>query len=326
MATTLTGVDKSIDLMKYILSIAALIFLFTFMACKDDEVPPAIISFEDTSTIMAETAGQATIQLVLDKPAPGNIIVNYTISGSATAGEDFEAPGSVEIAAGASTAELIITIIDDQVFEFDPEITNVFGESVVITLSGVTGNGKLSETAEAITHTLIIADNEQVANSITIELSWNAGDGTAGDVDMDLLLFLIDPDDGPLLIGASQQIGTDFEGIVVGTPAPDAVYGLAYRYFEGTSDNLEFKVKFIAGLGILPDGAATREYTGVYTLANVNGDVSDGATVQIVQSFEKQGANYSSFSEIEIPESGSRAVRSTGPVKGKGFGVPRIVN
>ncbi len=312
--------------MKYIFSLAVLIALLTFMSCKDDEVPPAIISFEETSTVIAETAGQAIIEIVLDKPAPGNIVVNYTIAGSATAGEDFEAPGSFEIAVGASTAELIITIIDDQVFEFDPEITGVFGESVVITLSGVTGNGKLSETAEEITHTLIIADNEQVANSITIELSWDAGDDTAGDVDMDLLLFLIDPDDGPQLIGASQQIGTDFEGIVVGTPAPDATYGLAYRYFEGTSDNLEFKVKFIAGLGVLPDGAATREFTGMYTLANVNGDTSDGATVQIVQSFVKQGANYSSFSEIEIPESGSRGVRRTGTVNGKGLGIPRIVN
>lgn len=283
-----------------------------FSSCREDGIPPVTIFFQEHSSLTAETIGDYAIAVSLDRPAPQDIEVNYTISGSATVDEDFTTPGSFVIEKDSLQGYIIISIIDDNVFEFDPNEMQYFGETVNIILTGVSGNGVLASDESLLTHTLLIADNEPIAHSMLIELSWDSGDGTAGDVDMDLLLFILDPQEGAVLVGESQQIGTDFEGIVVGTPAPDAEYGLAYRYFEGSSDPLKFKAKFTAKLGSLPGNAETIEYDGVYTQANINGDITSGATVQIVQTFRKAGSDYFNFSEINIPESGSRMSSRTG--------------
>lgn len=283
-------------------------------SCSDDEVALALVTFSRDSSTVAESKPQALIVLELDKVATGDITVSYVIEGSATQGEDYTAPGTVTLTKGSVDVIIAIDILDDTTFEFDPEIVNFFAEKVKITLTGITGAGRLPDNVNELSHTLIIFEDDPIEHSMTIELTWDAGNGTAGDVDMDLLLFLIDPEKGPLLVGASQQVGTAYEGIVVGTPAPDAAYGLAYRYFEGSSDNLSFKVKFIAESGNLPGDVQEMEFSGTYSQANVNGDVSAGASVKIAQFFQKDGSAYSGFSEIEIPSSGSRAQGQTGRV------------
>jgi len=300
--------------------------LIQLASCKDEEEPPAVISFTALSSSVGENEGEATIGISLDKAAPGDITVNFTITGSAEVGSDYESSGNITIANGATEGELSITIINDDVFEYDPDLTSTLGEVIEITLSGVTGNGKLSEIEGDAKHILIIKDDDPVAKSLTIELTWDAGDGTAGDVDMDLILFLVDPDDGPIVLAASNKIGTDFEGIIVGTPAPDGVYALACRYFEGTSDNLKFTVKFTAKEGTLEGGVLTKSYNGVYTQAHVNGDISANATVKIVQTFEKRGLDYFQISEIKIPEKGSRDRNSQLRVPAKGKPVGLIIN
>ena len=270
-------------------------------------MPLAIISVYETSSAVSENEVEARITLIADKPVHGDVIVNYTIEGSATSGEDFNAPGSITIPSGASEIEIVIDLLDDTDFEFDPEIDDYFGESLTVQLSGVTGNGKLAQLPEALTHNLIILENDPAPKSLTIELAWDSGDGTPGDVDMDMFIFRIE-DEGTVLLAGSAKIGTDFEGIVITSPAPDAVYGLAYRYFEGSSDNLTISVKFTVENGALDDlGGSEKIFTAQYTQANVNGDVSPNATVQIVQTFQKQGLNYSGFSEIDVPDSGSRS-------------------
>ncbi len=294
-----------------------------FTSCKEDEVPPAIISFTLANSSVGEGDGTAKLSISLDKAAPGDIVVNYTITGSAQVGSDYESTGSFTILNGATEGELSIKIVEDDVFEFDPKLTSTLGEVMEITLSGVSGNGKLSEVETDLKHLLVIKDNDPVAESLTIQLSWDSGNGTPGDVDMDLILFLIDPDDGPIVLAASNRIGTAFEGIIIGTPAPDGIYALACRYFEGTSNKLTFTVKYTAKEGTLQDGLTTKSYSGVYTLANVNGDVSENATVQIVQTFEKKGPDYIQISEIKIPEKGSREKGNllTAPTKGKAVGL-----
>ena len=293
--------------MKRIGALILLGVLGILSSCREDGVPPVTIFFQEQSSLTAETIGEFAIAVNLSRPAPEDIEVNYTVTGSAQLGEDFTAPGSFVIEKDSIQGYIVITILDDNEFEFDPNETQYFGETVNITLSGVSGNGILASDADFLTHKLLIADNEPIAHSMIIELTWDSGDGTPGDVDMDLLLFILDPQEGAVLVGESQQIGTDFEGIVVGTPAPDAEYGLAYRYFEGSSDALNFKAKFTAKLGTVLGNAGSIEYEGVYTQANINGDLSAGASVQIVQTFRKVGSDYSNFSEINIPESGSRA-------------------
>lgn len=291
---------------KFIFLIAFIVIVFQFSSCKDEEVSPAIISFSKITSTVSEGVGTASIAIKLDKAAPGEIEVSFTLLGTAQANSDYTTTGLVKIPSGSLEGVLMIDIIDDAVFEFDPEVEIVFGEALQITLSGVSGNGKLSESSDDLNHLLIIQENDPVARSLTIGLSWDAGDMTPGDVDMDLILFFIDPSGNASILAAANSIGINFEAIAVGTPAPDGIYGLAYRYFEGSSDNVTFTATFTAENGTLPGGGSTTSFTGLYTQANVNGDMSENATVEIVQTFEKKGLNYIAISAITIPATGSR--------------------
>ncbi len=315
--------------MKQAISICIIFVLILLSSCKDDEVPPAIISFSTESTIVNEGIGNASILVILDKAAPGDITINFTIVGSAQATTDYETSGSATILSGETEGEILISIVDDSIFEYEPELaelTDVLGESIEISLASINGNGKFSEDAESLKHLLIIRDNEPVDRSVTITLSWDSGDGTPGDVDMDLFLFYIDPVNGPMILAAATTIGNAFEGIVIGTPAPDGMYGLAFRYFEGTSDNLTFTSEFVAENAILPGGGPVASFTGIYTLDNVNGDVTENASVEIVQTFEKQGLNYTTISDISIPDSGSRSRGFRGKAPAKINGIGNTVN
>ncbi|MGE0586992.1 MAG: Calx-beta domain-containing protein [Cyclobacteriaceae bacterium] len=307
--------------------ICVLVFLAigVFSSCREDNTIPVYLFFEKQNSLTAETIGDYSIPVQLNSPAFEDFMVNYTVAGSAQLGVDYTTPGNFVIKKDSLIGYIIVTIIDDNEFEFDPEVTQYFGETINFSLTSVSGNKILAGNSELHTHTLIVADNEPIKHSMQINLTWDAGDGTAGDVDMDLFVFLLDPQKGPIMVGDSQQIGTKFEGIVVGTPAPDADYGLGYRYFEGSSDRLKFKVKFIARIGMLSGNVKEKEYEGIYTLDNINNDPTENASVQIVQTFRKMGSDYIDFSEIKIPESGSRVKTIQGEVS-KSHHIGNVVN
>jgi hypothetical protein len=117
----------------------------------------------------AETASEAaspSIQLKaqLSGPAAGAVTVPFTLSGTATRGTDYSTPisaGQLTIAAGATSATYIISVIDDQ--ESDPD------ETVIVTMGTPTG----ATASGTTTYTLTIADDEAPTGS-------GGGSGGAG--------------------------------------------------------------------------------------------------------------------------------------------------
>ncbi len=88
--------------------------------------------------------------------ATSDLVISYMVSGSATPGADY-APlaGTVVIPAGATTADITITPIDDALVELD--------ESVTLTLSAGSGY-QLGASTSA---TIIITDNDVAGNMAT---------------------------------------------------------------------------------------------------------------------------------------------------------------
>ena len=75
---------------------------------------------------MGPTAGLLTVTRT--GPTTAELVVHYTVSGTATAGSDYVAlPGSVTIAAGSETATIPVTALDDPTAELD--------ETVVVSLT-----------------------------------------------------------------------------------------------------------------------------------------------------------------------------------------------
>lgn len=101
-------------------------------------------------TSPAESGTDGTFTLTLSEPAvDGGLTVNYTVGGTATAGDDYTAlSGSVTFAAGETSKTIDVTPINDVIIDAN--------ETVSITLTdGATYNQGATATAQ-----LTIADND----------------------------------------------------------------------------------------------------------------------------------------------------------------------
>ena len=96
----------------------------------DDETPPTV-SFEPLegrivsarTSWVREGSGTHHLKVTLDKAPASALAVKYTVSGSAAAGADYVAlSGTVTVPAGATTATIPVTIIDDDEREHAEEI------------------------------------------------------------------------------------------------------------------------------------------------------------------------------------------------------------
>lgn len=111
-----------------------------------------------TQTDLAEPAtnGEFLLSLV-DKNAPsGGVLVNYTLSGSATLGTDYLDPngGSVLIPSGSKAATINLTIQDDNLD--DPD------ETVIVTITSVASGFTIGNEQEG----MIILDDDNVSTTL----------------------------------------------------------------------------------------------------------------------------------------------------------------
>lgn len=130
----------------------------------------ATITDDDTATVSvaklndgAETNSPAggAFRVSLSAASSSNTTVNFAVSGSATSGSDFTAPGaSVTITAGQTSADVTIPVLNDNFIEST--------ETVVLTLTSVSGNTSIAIAATPNNSaSLDITDND-VAASIAV--------------------------------------------------------------------------------------------------------------------------------------------------------------
>lgn len=120
------------------------------------EVIP-IVEFTDDAATVAETAGAATITARLSEVANHDVVVPYTLDGTATKGPlaDYTInPAVITIPAGSLTATLTVTINNDSVVEAD--------EDAIVTLGQPSG----ATLGTRITHTLTITNDDSARFAI----------------------------------------------------------------------------------------------------------------------------------------------------------------
>lgn len=306
----------------------ATVIPFTFNACKDEKPKPAGITFEKAEETVAESDGttksfhpkewenfsgakgatgrEIKVKLILDKPVAETAVVSYTLSGTATknsaaANGDFDIDGNnITIEKGASEAFITITLFED--FELEIKDGAILPETIILTLGSViSGPAVLGEQK---IYTLSINEDDAL-----LVLSWQ--DAAA---DMDLFLWFENT-----VLTTSSSAGSDPEGIFVPGGFPNGTYGMSYTYYSNSSatpaNNLAFTVNLINFGGKINNGAPDADFTGNYTLSNINTYDADLETEEghanykgepvIVQSIVKTGLNYTT-TEIAAPASGSR--------------------
>ncbi|MDY6986881.1 MAG: Calx-beta domain-containing protein [Thermodesulfobacteriota bacterium] len=123
----------------------------------DNEIGTVSITPVDDGSEAGPTNGK--FRVTLTQSVAYDVVVSYTVVGTATAGSDYLAlPGNVTVLAGSFTAEISVPVIDDA----DVEGT----ETVEVTLTG-TDNDAVSVGSANDTATVDIGDNESATVSIS---------------------------------------------------------------------------------------------------------------------------------------------------------------
>ncbi len=164
-------------------------------------------AFAVSSSSVDEDVGTHNVTVTLSQAAPtGGLTLSYSVAGTATAGSgnDFtiQNSGTVSIAAGLSSADIAVTIIDDNAFEN--------AETVILTLTGGTGYTLGSTT----THTLTINTSDQAPISARLAFVGGSPLPEGGDLYFNLLfsraLGSNETVTLPLTIGGTATLGTDY--------------------------------------------------------------------------------------------------------------------
>lgn len=129
---------------------------YTLTITSDDVSPEPYVSFVSSTSTVTEGPGvSASLQVNLTSPQGGPVSVDYAVTGGTATSADYTGgTGTVIFAAGETTKNILIPLVDDT----DPEST----ESLIITLSNALGAGLSAPS----TNTLSITDNDQIYVSI----------------------------------------------------------------------------------------------------------------------------------------------------------------
>jgi hypothetical protein len=130
----------------------------------------SVVQFAAAAQSVSEAVGNATVTVSLDKASGADVVVPFTVSGTATNPADHGlAAGSVTIAAGTLSKAITVPIVNDAVVEND--------ETIILTMGTPTG----ATAGTTKVHTLTITDND-VAPTVQWSLaSQSVGEG-AGSV------------------------------------------------------------------------------------------------------------------------------------------------
>ena len=132
---------------------------------------PPVVSLPETTSEVLEDAGTLTVTVALDKNAEDEVSIPYSLSGTATAGDDYSnfTASPIVIPAGSREATIQGTVVDDNLDEGR--------ETVVITL-GTPTNATLGAND---THTLTIQDDDPLPTLSVADVTVDEGD--SGTVD-----------------------------------------------------------------------------------------------------------------------------------------------
>ena len=282
----------------------------------------AVASFVNTTMTLNEADGAdgpIGITVQLDNPASGNMIVEYTLDGTALDslfaskeeippsyydyyidGEvsyaDGVVSGELVIPNGQTSADIMIQLFSDFRFEDDETI------EITLTPSGSTDVG----TNSTITITVTQEDGKLIG------LLWEP---SYTDVDMDMFLWVgadLDNLDGVLATALTPRTTPQEELIFIPTTISsgitEAAFGLSYVYYEGTADPMNFEVHFIDLIAGEFEIADERDvFAATYTAANINAwDQQSGNDPLIIQTFRIVDGQYVDLTDITVPATGSR--------------------
>jgi hypothetical protein len=170
------------------------------LTIRDNDLP--FVSFASAASQANEGNGPLPVTLVLSQASPRPVLVDYSLGGTATQGEDYSLNiGTVTFVPGDVSAEIVPDILDDDLAE--PE------ETLVLTLAPPL-DAKLGTPS---VHTVTIKDNdEQKKPTVSFEAAASLGDEFVGALSIPVQLSYALQSDltVPLEVGGTATKGVDY--------------------------------------------------------------------------------------------------------------------
>ena len=193
-------------------------------------------------------AGQFTV--TQDGITDTDTVVTFTLSGTATPGDDYASfSGTVTIAAGTTSATIDVSVIDDDIIEGD--------ETVIVTLDSITAGDDLLQIDENAGDALVtITDNDSGLISIA------AGDDVA--------------EDGPTMttFTVTQDGVSDVNTVIGYTVSGTATSGSDFTALSGTVTILAGETSAVIDLTALDDAIVEGTETVIVTLTEITSGAS----------------------------------------------------
>lgn len=291
-----------------------------------------VASFVNTTLTVNESdglLGVIKIPVQLDKAAPVETVINYTIGDYKLAGHALDSLtgdregippmyydyyvdgefGKLTVPAGATSDSIRLQIYSDFLYEND--------EIIEITLNASPGvdigtNAKMTVTVDQ-------QDGKVIA------LVW---DEAYTDVDMDLFLWMGPDHDQMIDVAGSVNPGPDpsYEIVFVPDVFLNAAFGLSYVYYSGSVEPMEFEAQFVD----FKDGEEEPQenydvFPATYNLVNRNQWDKSGQAPIVVQTFKIVDGVFTDVSAITVPDESSRmrTMKLTKGIRKTNFGLPR---
>lgn len=241
------------------------------LACTEEDTPPAVSNdFASIGSGYSEADGDKTVVIPFRNVSKAYTLTDLKLSGDATEGDDYQV-------IGVSKDGIEIKFINDD------EAENV--ETLQITIID-----PLSSTGN-FTHTVTLVSED--LGFLNIKMLWTAP------VDLDLYSLYFDEEADDWEVVDFSDNGKTLDPI--DWTDADGMYGFSYNYYDGADDAVDFSSVFTP-TGVKLNGAsAVLTFNATYTLANVDPDAQ-----QIEQTCMKAGTKFTEFTDIEVPEVGSR--------------------
>ena len=269
---------------------------------NDNDDPPPLATITSPSQTVDEDDGTVTFDVVLSSPAPGEVNIPFTLTGSATQNEDFSIQSSpITIATGQSSATVFVNVLDDTNDEPDQE-------TLVVTL----GNPDRAVLGLETIHTVTINDNDLPPPTVSFELVSQDSDEDSGTQTVEIVLSGVatEPVLVPLIVTGTATQDSDYtitESPVV-IPIGSTTASVVITVIDDTVDE-ENQETVIVSIGD-PSGATRGDVT-VHTLSINDNDLpsitaSVGSTTQTVTesvgtlNFEVQ-LSANATSEVRVP-------------------------
>ena len=192
------------------------------------------VRFESAASTITEDAGTHTVKVEVKKPAAEDIVLNITTGGDATGGGvDYSVDSTVTVPANEGTADITVTVIDDD------DTTRESNETIELTLGAVGSLPQGWRLVSPTTHTVTIMSNENIVNMANLA-RYRIEEDSAGINSVDVVIDI----DAPLLVDGSVVLaieGND-DGDIEVAPLAGSTYDGRILGFSRGADSAGIRV------------------------------------------------------------------------------------